>query len=336
VSDLSGGCYNIPGNMGIGTYAPGSKATLFPSQAPVKAGMYIKAGSKIIIQMHYPAGSAGQVDSTKIRLFFYPVGTTGVRRIYSTTPLQNWSMVIPPNAITAHTAYYPTVGTLSKNLSVYAVMPHSHLLCKSILNYALNPGIDTIPLVRINNWNFEWQDYYLFKKLVKIPIGYRLFSKHVFDNTTNNPNNPNNPPIMVFSNTGTNDEMLFDGMMYMEYQAGDELVDIEAILNNDPLLAVKENTTKSNQINSFVFPNPFSNSVTIRYLLNQASEVSIEITDLIGRKICSYNLGKETEGSHDWVWDGKNLNGNKTMSGVYFYKLKVNNFTFESKIIKND
>jgi flagellar hook assembly protein FlgD len=141
---------------------------------------------------------------------------------------------------------------------------------------------------------------------------------------------------MVFSNTGTNDEMLFDGMMYMEYQAGDELVDIEAILNNDPLLAVKENTTKSNQINSFVFPNPFSNSVTIRYLLNQASEVSIEITDLIGRKICSYNLGKETEGSHDWVWDGKNLNGNKTMSGVYFYKLKVNNFTFESKIIKND
>ena len=73
VSDLSGGCYNIPGNMGIGTYAPGSKATLFPSQAPVKAGMYIKAGSKIIIQLHYPSGSEGQVDSKKIRFFFYPV-----------------------------------------------------------------------------------------------------------------------------------------------------------------------------------------------------------------------------------------------------------------------
>lgn len=95
ISNLSGSCYNIPGNLGIGTYAPGTKATIFPSQAPLKAGITLKAGSKIIIQLHYPAGSNGQVDSTKLRLFFYPIGTTGVRRIYSTTPLQNWSMFMP-------------------------------------------------------------------------------------------------------------------------------------------------------------------------------------------------------------------------------------------------
>lgn len=91
-SDLSGGCYNIPGNLNIGTYAPGTKPTVFPSQAPLKAGLYLKAGSKVIIQLHYPAGSAGEVDSTKLRLFFYPLGTTGVRRLYSETPLQNWNM----------------------------------------------------------------------------------------------------------------------------------------------------------------------------------------------------------------------------------------------------
>jgi hypothetical protein len=336
-SDLSGSCFNIPGNLGIGTYAPGSKATIFPSQSPLKAGMYVKAGSKIIIQLHYPAGSGGQIDSTKIRLFFYPINTTGVRRIYSTTPLQNWSMAIPPNSIVSYSAYYPSASSgLASSISAFAVMPHSHLLCTSILNYAVNPNVDTIPLVRINKWNFEWQDYYIFKKLVKIPTGYKLYSKHFYDNTTGNPNNPNNPPIMVYSNTGTNDEMLFDGMMFMAYEPGDELIDIESIINSDPLLGVKENTTFSALINAVAFPNPFNNSVTIHYLLNQSSDVSIEITDLIGRKICSYNLGKETDGSHDWVWDGKDTKGNKTSAGIYFYKLKANEFTFESKIIKKD
>lgn len=331
-SDLSGACYNIPGNLGIGTYAPGSKATVFPGQAPVKTGMVIKAGSKIILQMHYPGGSAGQVDSTKIRLFFYPQGTTGVRRIYSTTPLQNWYMPMPPNSVTSFTAGY----NVSAPISAFAVMPHSHLLCTSILYYAVNPGVDTIPLVRINKWDFEWQDYYTFKKLVKIPAGYKLYSKHVFDNTTNNINNPSNPPIAVGAGLGTKDEMLFDGMMYMNYQAGDELIDIEAIINSDPLLGVKENTFNNGLINGIAFPNPFNNSVTIRYLLSQPSSVSVEITDLLGRKICAYDLGKETEGSHDWIWDGKDTKGNKTSAGIYFYKLKANEFTFESKIIKKD
>lgn len=336
-SDLSGGCYNIPGNLGIGTYAPGSHATVFPSQGALKAGMVLKAGSKVIIQMHYPAGSAGQVDSTKIRLFFYPIGTSGVRRIYSTTPLQNWSMQIQPNTVTPYSAYYPSASSsLTSPLSAFAVMPHSHLLCTSILYYAVNPGVDTIPLVRINKWDFEWQDYYTFKKLVKIPAGYKLYSKHVFDNTTNNPNNPNNPPIVVYSYTGTKDEMLFDGMMYLDYQPGDESIDIEAIINSDPLLGIKENTGNSASIHAIAFPNPFNNSVTIRYVLNQASDVSIEITDLIGRKIGSYIIGKESEGSHDWVWDGKDVKGNKTCAGIYFYKLKANGFTFESKIIKKD
>ncbi|MBA3664040.1 MAG: T9SS type A sorting domain-containing protein [Bacteroidetes bacterium] len=300
--------------------------------------MYIKAGSKIIIQLHYPAGSGGQVDSTKIRLFFYPIGTTGVRRIYSSTPLQNWSMVIQPNMVVPYSAYYPTSGTLPVALSAFGVMPHSHLLCKSIIYYAVKPNVDTIPLVKINNWQFEWQDYYTFKKLVKIPNGYRLYSKHVYDNTSSNLNNPNNPPITVYSNTGTKDEMLFDGMMYLYYQTGDELIDIESIIASDPLLGVKENNLNSNSsiVNAIAFPNPFSNTISLRYILNQASDIHVEITDVVGRKIISNNLGKQSAGSHDWEWDGKDVKGNKVGTGVYLYRIKANDFSFEGKIIRQD
>lgn len=333
-SDLSGSCYNIPGNLGIGTYAPGSKATIFPGTSPLKAGIYLKAGSKIIIQVHYPAGSAGQVDSTKLRMFFYPPGETGVRRIYSTTPLQNWNMVIPANTIKTFSAYYPSASSsLSVALSAFAVMPHSHLLCQSILYYAVKPGIDTIPLVRVKKWDFEWQDYYTFKKLVHIPAGYKLYSKHVYDNTANNPNNPNSPPITVYSNTGTKDEMLFDGMMYLNYQSGDESIDIESIINSDPLLGVKQLNVDQAIQNCFAFPNPFNNTVSLRYGLNQTCSVSVEITDLIGKKIAYYDLGKQAEGQHTWDWDGK---GTQATAGIYFYRLKANNFIYQNKLLKQE
>ena len=336
--DVTGNCFSIVGNIGIGTYAPGSAAVVFPSQAPLKAGISLKAGSKIIIQLHYPAGSAGQVDSTKIRIYFYPVGTPGVRRIYAATPLQNWSMAIPPNTVTPFSAYYPTSGTLPVSLSAFAVMPHSHLLCKSIIYYAVKPGIDTIPLVKVNDWNFEWQDYYTFKKLVKIPNGYRLYSKHYFDNTASNPNNPNSPPITVYSNTGTADEMLFDGMMYLYYQPGDENINIDSLISNDPLLttSVKENDLNDVILSSNAFPNPFNDIVTIQYFLNESADVTIEIKDILGKQVMKANIGNQLGGYRNWEWKGTNESGNKMPTGIYFYKIKANGFSCEGKIIKQN
>ncbi|MES2567047.1 MAG: FlgD immunoglobulin-like domain containing protein [Bacteroidota bacterium] len=342
-SDLSGSCYNIAGNLGIGTYAPGSSATIFPSQSPLKAGMVLKAGSKVIIQLHYPAGSAGEVDSTKIRLYFYPVNETGVRRIYTSTPLQNWSMVIPPNQIISYDAYYPSASSsLPVGLSAFAVMPHSHLLCKSIIYYAVKPGIDTIKLVRVNKWDFEWQDYYTFKKLVKIPAGYKVYSKHVYDNTAANPNNPSSPPVTVYAGTGTMDEMLFDGMMYLIYQPGDELIDIETIINNDTLLNsnivtdIKNYGNESALINSVAYPNPFTSSVAIKYMLKRSADISIEIRDVLGRKVYSVKPVNQTEGYHELNWDGKDALGNKASAGIYFYTIKAGDYLFENKIVKQD
>ncbi len=338
-SDLSGGCYNIPGNLAIGTYAPGTKATVFPSQSPLMAGMRLKAGSTVIVQIHNPAGSAGEVDSTKIRIYFYPVGTTGVRTIYSSTPLQNWSMSIPANSTRTYTAYYPSASSsLPVSLSAFAVMPHSHLICKTILYYAVKPGIDTIPLVKIKDWNFEWQDYYTFNNLVKIPVGYKLFSKHVYDNTASNPNNPNSPPITVNAGTGTHDEMLFDGLMYLYYQAGDENIDVKSIMDNDPIYVTGVNEKQKDyfQLNARILPNPFTEMVTIQYTLNEASSIQIELTDIFGRTIQSYNLGKQAPGSHAVEWKGDDVNGNKIPSGMYFYKIRSEGKTLEGKMIRQN
>ena len=334
-SNLTGTCFNAPGNFGIGGYAPGAPPTVFPGVAPLKIGMRIKAGSNIILQIHYPTGTGGQKDSTKIRIYFYPVNETGVRPIYTTVPLQNWTLAIPANTVQTFTAKYPSSGGLPVALSIFSTFPHSHKVCTSIINYADN-GTSTIPLIRINKWNFDWQGYYTYQNLLKIPAGYTLRSSHVYDNTTANPNNPSSPPQMVTAGTSTTNEMLFDAFQWLYYLQGDETIDIGGLLANDTLLnptATAVNGLSSPKISSYTFPNPFNDRVRISYELVQPSEVSISIYNIIGTKIKTLSDQLLTPGEYANDWDGKNETGTKVPAGIYFYTIRSGKSTTSGKIV---
>jgi len=287
----------------------------------LKAGIRIKAGSNFIMQIHYPAGTQGQQDSTTIRLFFYPINTTGVRTIYSTVPLQNWTMNIAPNTTATYTAKYPSGNaTLPTALSIYSCFPHSHKVCKSITNYAYT-AIDTIPLIRINNWDFNWQGYYTFNNLVKVPAGYKFWSSHLYDNTTNNPNTPN--PIQVTAGFSTSNEMLFDGFQYLLYQPGDELINIDSLLANDPLLSGIGQHEVQKNLYSFAFPNPFSDKVNISYTLEWPTDVTVSIYNMYGALVKTIHNGIQSAGPYTTEWDGKNASGFELSSGMYFYKISA-------------
>ncbi len=283
-SDLSGTCFSLPGDFGIGGWTPGADPIIFPGQAPLKAGIRIKGGAKIILQIHYPAGTSGMIDSTQIRMFFYPQGETGIRPIYNAPILQNWNLYMLPNTVTPFTDVYPNSGSLPNSLSMFASFPHSHKVCTKIVNYAYS-GTDTIPLVRINKWDFQWQGYYTYPNLVKVPSGYKIFSKHVYDNTSANPDNPNNPPALVVAGTSTTNEMLFDEFMWLNYQTGDELIDVESLLANDPLLtgAKEKENTVATQIQPFIYPNPASNTASI--YLSKKAEYKVRLLSITGQRI---------------------------------------------------
>ncbi len=335
-SDLSGACFNAPGNFGIGGYAPGAPPTVFPGVAPLKIGMRIKAGSKFILQIHYPAGTGGQQDSTKIRIYFYPVNETGVRPIYTTVPLQNWSLAIPANTVQTFTAKYPSSGGLATALSIFASFPHSHKVCTSIVNYADSNGTSTIPLIRINKWDFNWQGYYTFRNLVKIPKGYTIHSSHVYDNTTNNPNNPFSPPQLVTAGTSTTNEMLFDAFQWMYYLPGDDTINIGNLLVKDSLL---NPTTTSvielplSKISTYIFPNPFNDKVRISYELVYPAEVSISLYNLVGTKIKTLSNQQLNAGEYANDWDGRNEAGEKVSAGIYFYTIRAGKSESSGKIV---
>ncbi|MCW3103158.1 MAG: hypothetical protein JWO09_1598 [Bacteroidetes bacterium] len=324
-SDLSGGCYTISGDFSIGGYAPGASPTVFPSTGPLKMGITIKAGSKIVLQIHYPVGTDGQQDSTKIRIFFYPVGTTGVRPVYVTTPLQNWSLNIPANTVRTFNAVYPTSGGMPYPTSIFAAFPHSHKIARVLKNYAYL-GTDTVPLIRINEWDFNWQGYYTFRNLKKVPTGYKFKATHIYDNTTANPFNPT--PVSVYAGTSTSDEMLFDSFMSLYYLPGDETVNIDSLLALDPLLqpgtiGITEQVMPGIEMNTYAFPNPFDNRVTIGYTLDAPSKVSIDVYTIYGTRVSTLQNGMEDKGTHEMTWDGTNDAGAKLAAGSYIYIVRT-------------
>ncbi|PCJ83427.1 MAG: hypothetical protein COA57_11375 [Flavobacteriales bacterium] len=320
--DLSGSCFNPPGDFSIGGYAPGAPASIFPSKSPLKSGIKIPAGSNIVLQLHYPEGSGGQVDSTKMRLYFYPQGETGIREIFVDTYLQNWTFFLPANTVSTVTADY----TVPTDVSIFAAFPHSHKVCTSIVNYAFQNN-DTIPLIRVNKWDFEWQGFYTYPNLVKVPAGYKLFSSHVYDNTSNNPYNPNNPPQLITPGPFTSNEMLFDAFQWMFYEPGDELIDIGELLATDELLTGVSEPKFPAQMRSFAYPNPFHGKVKIGYEIDSPSQVSVSVFNIYGSAVRNFPAKNHKAGDHSLEWDGKNDSGASLPSGVYFYTIHAGNQT---------
>jgi hypothetical protein len=98
---------------------------------------------------------------------------------------------------------------LESDCTIRSVMPHMHLLGKKIKVTMTPPDGEPQTLVRIDDWDYNWQETYWFKEPIQAKAGTRFDVEAVFDNSDKNPNNPNHPPKMVFSGEQTTNEMLF-------------------------------------------------------------------------------------------------------------------------------
>ncbi len=68
------------------------------------------------------------------------------------------------------------------------------------------------------------------------------------------------------------------------------------------------------------YPNPASNSTTIRYYLNSSSDVSIDIYDFMGELVHSTNLRGLAHMDNEYVWNCSDI-----ASGVYFCRVEADN-----------
>ena len=82
-----------------------------------------------------------------------------------------------------------------------------HYLGKEIEALATLPDGGEVPLIRIDDWDFRWQDTYRYRRPIQLPKGSRIDAFFRFDNSAANPFNPVSPPQRVKEGWQTTDEM---------------------------------------------------------------------------------------------------------------------------------
>jgi hypothetical protein len=69
-------------------------------------------------------------------------------------------------------------------------------------------------------------------------------------------------------------------------------------------------------------PNPFNASTVIEYELPQASDVTLEVYNILGEKVATLVDSKQQAGYRSIIWDASEVS-----SGLYFYKLTAGDFS---------
>ncbi len=212
----------------VTNYLPGVETAFYPNG--IGGYKVKKKGILLLDNIHYGPSPIDTSDNTSFNIFYsisppsrptheFILGTSGISKVEPVLSIQ-------PNTVQTFRTRY----TVPEDLSLLTINPHMHLLGKSFLAYAVKPNGDTIPLIRINRWDFRWQYFYTFKNVLKIPKGTTIYVEGVYDNTENNPLNPFHPPQVVTERNGsmrTTDEMFQLIVTYMTYKEGDENVSLE-------------------------------------------------------------------------------------------------------------
>ena len=99
------------------------------------------------------------------------------------------------------------VVVLPIEVEVHAVYPHAHYLAKSMEGRATLPDGTERWLIRIDEWDFNWQDVYRVREPYVLPAGTTLSMRFTYDNSADNPRNPSDPPQRVRAGNRSSEEM---------------------------------------------------------------------------------------------------------------------------------
>lgn len=80
-------------------------------------------------------------------------------------------------------------------------------------------------------------------------------------------------------------------------------------------------------------PNPFNPVTTIRYSIPRTSHVELSVYTAAGQLVRQLVNGIQSAGVRETVWDGVDEAGNRAVSGIYFYRLRANGFSYSKKMV---
>jgi hypothetical protein len=178
-ADAEGNRPSLSGDL-LSGFAPGLPASVLqPGQ-----GRLIKAGSDIILQLHYTANGKAGEDRTKVGVVFCKQPPQ--QRVMTLAAANN-KFTIPPGDSNYRVDAEFELGHEAK---LSALLPHMHLRGKDFEYRVTYPTGETQTILSVPHYDFGWQLWYQPVSDIVLPKGSKIAVTAHYDNSPNNRNNP--------------------------------------------------------------------------------------------------------------------------------------------------
>jgi len=316
----------------LGGYAPGMNPIVWNGEL----GMKIPAGADLLCQIHYAPSSIDEWDKSSINLFTKPASE--VEREVQMKMWLRLDLNVPANSFITEEACLNFSGSfldmfgpgpiqqfgqvvgygeqaceLPESWSLLGILPHSHLMGKSWEVYAETPEGEVLPIIKIPEWDFDWQGFFYPEYMQHIPEGSVIRAVATYDNTSDQD--------MGWGEM-TTDEMFFCPIYYVPYQEGDE----DIYLGVEQLVGLEDPAEHS----LGVYPNPASTEIEISYNLPSRSTGFIEVLDVNGRVLDFLLLENYNSGINSVKLDIVDF-----LAGVYFVNIQTDELLLTRSFMKH-
>jgi tetratricopeptide (TPR) repeat protein len=161
----------------------------------------LEAGADLVVQLHMqPTGKPERIRPS-IALYFTPDAPS---RTPAIVRLGRQNLDIPVGASTHRVT---DAYVLPVDAELRAIQPHAHYRARSVEVWATEPGGVRRPLIRIRDWDFNWQDQYRYAAPFWVVAGTTIEMTYLFDNSDANPRNPDKPAVRAGWGWRSSDEM---------------------------------------------------------------------------------------------------------------------------------
>ncbi len=179
-------------------YAPGT----IPDQVRPGQGKLIKAGSDIVLQLHWTANGTEALDKAKVGIIF---AKDKPQERVLTLESANYRFEIPPG-VDNHRV--DAKMTLHRETVLEGLTPHMHVRGKAFVMSVKLPDGTVKELLKVPAYDFNWQLSYILKEPLKLPAGSQILATGWFDNSPNNRNNPDPSKTVRFGEQSWEEMMI--------------------------------------------------------------------------------------------------------------------------------
>ena len=186
----------------IGGYVPGDSARRLPEDLAI----FVPKGSDLVLQSHFHPTGKKEVEQMTLALYFTDQKPKSRISAIQVPPLFGFAAGID---VPAGEKNYQVEQSfeLPVDVDAWIVSGHAHYICQKILLKAKTPKGQELTLLKIDDWDLDWQGDYHFEKKVALPQGTILTTNLTYDNSADNPNNPFSPPVRIRWGRESTDEM---------------------------------------------------------------------------------------------------------------------------------